>query len=315
MKTRYLVVALFVLSFISLFIGAKNISPLDILRFGEQETQVFLLSRVPRLISIIFAGVGMSIGGLIMQQINQNKFVSPETAGTVDSAKFGVLVSLLLFPAASTLSKMLVAFIFAIAGSLLFMLILRKIKFKNVIIVPLVGIMLGNVIESISTFFAYRYDLIQNVSAWMQGNFSLIIKGRFELLYLSIPLLFLALLYANRFTVAGMGEDFSKNLGLNYNKIVIIGVSIVALISALVVITVGKIPFLGLIVPNIVTLYFGDNLRRNILPTALFGAVFLLLCDIIGRVVIFPYELSISLTVGIIGSVMFLYLLFRRNAQ
>ncbi len=121
--------------------------------------------------------------------------------------------------------------------------------------------MLGNIIDSITTFFAYKYNLIQSIASWLQGDFSLIIKGNYELIYLSLPIVVIAFIYANKFTVAGMGEDFSKNLGVNYNRIINIGLVIVALISSLVVITVGKIPFLGLIVPNIVTLYKGDNLK------------------------------------------------------
>lgn len=315
MKRKYLRLSLFVLSIASLFIGVKEISPLDIFHLGEDKTQILILARIPRLISIIVAGMGMSISGLIMQQISQNKFVSPTTAATIDSAKLGILVSLILFSGANTFSKMTISFIFALGGSFLFMGILKRIKYKNVVMVPLLGIMLGNIIDSITTFFAYRYDLVQNISSWMQGNFSMIIKGRYELLYLSIPLVLVAYIYANKFTLAGMGEDFSTNLGLNYNTIVNLGISIVALISSLVVITVGKIPFLGLIIPNIVTMYQGDNLKKNIFPTALFGAIFLLFCDILGRLLIFPYEISIGLTVGVIGSFIFLYLLVRRNAQ
>ena len=173
--------------------------------------------------------------------------------------------------------------------------------------------MLGSIIDSITTFFAYKFDLVQNISTWLQGDFSMIIKGRYELLYISIPLIIIAFIYANKFTVAGMGEEFSVNLGLNYNRTVNIGIGIVALISSLVIITVGRIPFLGLVIPNIVTIFQGDNMKNNIGHTALFGAVFLLACDILGRIIIFPYEVSISLTVGVIGSLVFLYLLIRGN--
>lgn len=313
MKKRYLILILILLSIVSLFIGVKNVSLRDILTFEDEGMQIMLLSRIPRLISIIVAGMGMSISGLIMQSISRNKFVSPSTAATIDSAKLGVLVSLILFAGSRPLHKMLVSFIFAIAGTLLFMQILRKIKFQNTIFIPLVGIMLGNIIDSITTFFAYKLNVIQSISAWLQGDFSMIIKGRYELLYISLPLLGISFLYANKFTIAGMGEDFAANLGLNYNRVVNVGVGIVALISSLVIITVGRIPFLGLIVPNIITIFQGDNMRGNISHTALFGAIFLLFCDIIGRIIIFPYEIPISLTVGVIGSVIFLCLLVRGN--
>lgn len=314
MKKRYLIVSLIILSLLSLFVGVSHISPMDLLDFKSEETELFLLSRLPRLVAILLAGAGMSIAGLIMQQLSRNKFVSPTTAGTLDATRLGILVSMLLFANASMLEKITVAFIFALAGTLLFMQILDRIKFKDAIFIPLVGLMFGSILSSITTFFAYRSDLIQNMSAWLQGDFSMIMKGRYELLYISIPVLIITYLYANRFTVAGMGEDFSKNLGIAYKRIVNIGLILVALITTTVVLTVGVIPFLGLIIPNIVSIFKGDHLQKTLPHTALLGAVFLLACDILGRVLIYPYEISISLMVGVIGSGVFLYLLFRGKA-
>lgn len=314
MKKRYLTAALIVLSVCSVFIGVKDISPLDLFSLTEQQIQILLVSRLPRLVSLIIAGTSMSIIGLIMQQLTRNKFVSPTTAGTMDSARLGVLVALMLFTSAAPLLKMAVAFVFALAGTIVFMKILDKIKFKDAIFIPLVGLMFGNIISSITTFFAYKNNLIQNISSWLQGDFSIVMKGRYEMLYLSIPLMVIAYLYANRFTVAGMGEEFSKNLGLNYRQVVNIGLILVAAVSSVVLLTIGTIPFLGLIIPNIVSIYRGDNLKNNLSHTALLGAVFVIACDILGRVIIYPYEIPIGLTVGVIGSGIFLYLLMRSRA-
>lgn len=314
MKKRYLFIALILLSLLSLFVGVSRISPTDLLDFKSEETQIFLISRVPRLIAILLAGMGMSIAGLIMQSLSRNKFVSPTTAGTLDATKLGILVSMLLFTNASLIEKMAVSFVFALAGTLLFMQILNRIKFKDAIFIPLVGLMFGNILSSITTFFAYKANIIQNISSWLQGDFSMIMKGRYELLYISVPILIIAYLYANRFTVAGMGEDFSKNLGLAYNRIVNFGLILVALITSTVVLTVGMIPFLGLIIPNIVSIFKGDHLQKTLPHTALLGAIFLLICDILGRILIYPYEITISLMVGVIGSGVFLFLLFRGRA-
>jgi iron complex transport system permease protein len=313
-KKRYLVAALIVLSLVSLFIGVTNISPFDINSWTKDEIEILLISRVPRLISIIIAGVSLSIAGLIMQQLTRNKFVSPTTAGTMDSARFGILISLMLFSTAGPMVKMLVSFLFALLGTFIFMKILDRIKFKDKIFIPLVGLMFGNIVSSITTFFAYKNDLIQNIASWLQGDFSTIITGQYELIYISVPIMILAYIYANKFTIAGMGEDFAVNLGLNYKKVVNIGLIIVALISSVVLLTVGMIPFLGLIVPNIVSIYAGDNLKKTLSHTALVGAIFVLLCDILGRVIIYPYEISIGLMVGVIGSGIFLYMLIRRKA-
>lgn len=314
MKLRYLVMLLIVLSIASIFIGVKDIKPWDVFKLNEDQLQVLFISRFPRLISIIIAGVSMGVVGLIMQQLSRNKFVSPTTGGTDDSARLGILVSLLLFTSATPIQKMLVAFAFALLGTFVFMKILDKVKYKDAIFIPLVGLMFGNIVTSFTTFFAYKYDLIQNISSWLQGNFALTMKGRYELLYISIPVVIIAYLYANKFTIAGMGEEFSINLGLNYKRVVNLGLVIVALVSSVVMLTVGTIPFLGLIIPNIVTLYHGDNLKKNLPHTAVMGALFVMFCDILGRVIIYPFEIPIGLTVGVLGSAIFLYLLLRRKA-
>lgn len=315
LKKRFLIPVLLLLSVLSLFVGVKEIQLTGLLQGNEDQWQILWVSRVPRLISLIIAGASMGIVGLIMQQLSRNRFVSPTTAGTEDSARLGILVSLLLFGSATTLQKMLLAFLFALLGTLLFMKILARIRFKNAVFIALVGLMLGNVIDSVTTFFAYKHDLIQSIGAWFYGDFSMIVSGRYEMMYISIPLIVIAYLYADRFTIAGMGEEFSVNLGLNYRQVVNIGMVIVALVTAAVILTVGVIPFLGLIIPNIVTILRGDHLRQNLFLTALLGSVFLLVCDILGRILIYPYEIPIGLTVGIIGSGVFLYLLLRSRGH
>ena len=311
MKKRYLFIILIILSIISLFVGVTNISVNDILSFNIDKIQILLISRLPRLIAIIVAGVGLSISGLIMQQISKNKFVSTTTSATADFAMLGILFCIMIIPGATIMQKMIISFIFAGLGTILFMKMIKAIKIKNIIFVPLIGMMLGKIIGSITTFFAYKYDLVQNISSWMEGDMSLIMKGSYELLYLSIPMVIIAFLYANKFTIVGMGEDFAINLGVNYNFVVNVGLAIVSLICAVTIITVGNIPFLGLIIPNIISLYSGDNLKKTLYHTALLGPIFLLACDILGRFIIFPFEMSISLTVGVIGSIIFLYMIIR----
>lgn len=314
MKKRHLIIMLIGLSLVSIFLGAKNINIVDIFSGNKDAIHLMAISRFPRLLSILMAGSAMSICGLIMQQISQNKFVSPTTGATIDSAQLGIVIAMVLMPGATTMQKAMVSFVFALAGTLIFMTFLRNLKVKNIIFVPLVGIMFGNIIGSITTYIGYEFEIMQNVGAWMQGNFSMILKGNYELLYLAIPLMILAFVFAHKFTVAGMGEDFATNLGLDYKKIVNLGLVIVSVVTVCVVITAGEIPYIGLIVPNIVSLYKGDNVHENIWDTALFGAIFVLVCDIAARVIIYPYELSVGLTVGVIGSAIFLYLIFRRKS-
>ncbi|MBS6026374.1 MAG: iron chelate uptake ABC transporter family permease subunit [Haemophilus pittmaniae] len=312
MKRRYLLFLLLLLSIVSLFLGVSTVNLQGLLAFDGNQWQIFLISRLPRLVSILIAGASLSICGLVMQQLSRNRFVSPTTAGTMDSARLGILLAILFFPGASMLLKTTVAVAVSFMGTLLFMSILSRLKFKDTIFVPLVGMMFGNIISAITAFLAYKEDLLQNLSGWLQGDFSLVMAGRYELLYFSIPALLLAYLFANRFSIVGMGKDFAVNLGLNYNQVLYLGLLIVAVVSSIIIVSVGVIPFLGLIIPNIVTLYLGDNLKKVLSHTALLGAVFVLMCDILGRSVIYPYEISINAVVGVFGSGIFLLLLFKR---
>ena len=314
MKKINLIIMLIILSLVSIFLGAKNINIVDVLQGNSDALHLMAVSRFPRLISILVAGSAMSICGLIMQQISQNKFVSPTTGATIDSAQLGIVIAMVLIPGATVMQKAIIAFVFSLVGTLMFMTFLRNLKVKNIVFVPLVGIMFGNIIGSITTYIGYEFDIMQNVGSWMQGNFSMILKGNYELLYLAIPLMVLAFVYAHKFTVAGMGEDFATNLGLDYKKIVNLGLIIVSIVTVCVVITAGQIPYIGLIIPNIVSLYKGDNVHENIWDIALFGAIFVLICDIVARIMIYPYELSVGLTVGVIGSAIFLYLILRRKS-
>nr|WP_283949989.1 ABC transporter permease [Agrobacterium tumefaciens] len=303
------------LAIVSLFVGVSNVS-LATLFAPDTSTdalRVLLVSRIPRTLALILAGSSMAIAGLIMQMLVRNRFVEPSTAGTTESAGLGLLTVTLIAPDTPIFGKMLVAAVFALAGTALFLRILRQVPLRDVLLVPLIGIMLGGVISAVTTFFAYRFDLLQSLGAWMTGDFSGVLRGRYELLWVGFLFAIAAYLAADRFTVAGMGRDFATNLGLNYRRVMALGLTIVSLVSAVVVVTVGMIPFLGLIVPNVVSLMIGDNMRRSVPWVATLGAVFVLSCDIIGRTVRAPYEIPIGTVVGVIGSVLFLYLLLRKR--
>lgn len=300
------------LSFWSLFIGVLDIRPEDLLRGDLQQWEVFFISRIPRLLAILCTGVGMSIAGLIMQQLCMNKFVSPTTGATISSAQFGILLALLFLGSATLWGLVIFSFVTAIAGTLIFVWFIQRIQFKDTIMVPLVGIMFGNVINGCINFLAYKYDMTQSISAWLVGHFSAIIRGKYEIVYLVVPLVIVAFIFANHFNIVGMGKEFSRNLGVHYNLVLTLGLCIAAMITASVVVVVGSISYIGLIVPNLVTMFKGDKIRGTIIDTALFGGIFVLICDMIGRVVIAPYELPIELIIGIVGSIVFIGLLLYR---
>lgn len=296
----------------SLFIGAGQVT-LDAVWTDPMMRDIFLISRVPRTLALLLAGSAMSVAGLIMQLLTQNRFVEPSLAGTTQSAGFGLLVVMVVAPSASLMVKMVVASVFAMFGTLLFMMLLRRIVLKSALVVPLVGIMFGAVIGAVTTFGAMHYDLLQSLGSWEAGDFSGILQGRYELLWLVGILTLLACWTADRFTVAGMGREFSVNVGLNYRHVMLLGLSIIAVISGVVVVVVGALPFLGLIVPNLVSMIIGDNVRKAIPWVCLLGGGLVLLCDIIGRVVRYPFEIPVSVILGVIGAAVFLTLLLSQK--
>lgn len=303
---------LVVLSFCSLFVGVIDMNLPGLLGGDYQQLELLLISRLPRLLAILCTGIGMSVAGLIMQQLCMNKFVSPTTGATISSAQFGILLALLFMPSSTLWSRAIFSFVAAVLGTWIFVWFIQRIQFKDVVMVPLVGIMFGNVIGGITNFLAYKFEITQALSTWLVGHFSLVLRGRYEIVYLVVPLVILAFLFANHFNIVGMGKDFSKNLGVHYNLILFMGLTIAAMITASVVVVVGSISYIGLIVPNIVAMFKGDKIRGTLVDTALFGAIFVLVCDMLGRVLIYPYELPIELIVGILGSIIFIGLLFYR---
>lgn len=310
--TWILGLSLGLVSIVSLFIGVSDISFVDVLSGDTEALMLLIVSRLPRLLAILCTGVGMSVAGLIMQKLCMNKFVSPSTSATLSCAQLGILISLIFLPASTLWQRTLFAFAIAVLGTWVFVYLIQKIPFKDVVMVPLVGIMFGNIVGGITSYLAFKFQLTQALSSWMVGHFSLVIKGRYEIVYLVVPLVILAFVFANHFNIVGMGKNFSKNLGVNYNVVMLLGLSIAAMISASVVVVVGSVSYIGLIVPNLVSIFKGDRIRGTLVDTALFGALFVLVCDIFARSIIYPYELPIELIIGIIGSVLFIGLLFYR---
>lgn len=310
-STRLLLLLTLAASVASLMIGASEIS-LEALFSDPQIREIFFISRLPRLLAVLCTGAGLSIAGLIMQQLCANKFVSPTTGATIASAQLGILFALLFLPQAGLVGRAAFAFAAAVLGTWIFAAFILRMPLKEPVLVPLVGIMFGNVIGGLTNFLAFRFDLTQALSTWTTGHFSLVLRGNFELVYFVVPLSILACLYAKHFNIVGMGENFARNLGVHYKAVLFLGLTLAAMITASVVSVVGSISYIGLIVPNIVSLFKGDDLRSTLPDTALFGALFVLVCDLIARTIIAPYELPVELIVGAAGSLIFIALIFYR---
>lgn len=309
---KWLVVLIFlILATTSIFVGVNEVTVSGLMEGNRMQWLLLAKTRIPRTISLILAGGMLSISGRIMQHFMQNKFVSANTIGMMDSARLGILVVMLFYPTGSSLMKAFVAFLFSYVGVLLFLSLSRLLPKGDSLILPLAGVMFGNVISAIAIFFAYHYQLIQNMSAWLQGNFATVMAGSYGLIYLTVPVVIVLYVLGYQITVAGLGEELSTSLGMNYQRLQFVTFAFVALGNSSVLLMIGTIPFLGVVVPNLISLFYGDHLKNTLGVTLIFGSTFLLFCDILARVVIAPYEVPVSVVMGIISGALFLFLLVR----
>lgn len=293
----------------SLFTGVYDI-------FGADNGQeMFAITRVPRTIALVLAGAAMAMSGLVMQLLTQNRFVEPTTIGTTEWAGLGLLTVMILFPGASILARMSGAVVAAFIGTGVFFLFLRRVTLRSSLIVPIVGIMLGSVVGAISTYVALSTDMLQSLSVWFAGSFTSVMRGQYELLWIVALVVVVIFIFADRLTVAGLGQDIATNVGVNYNQILLIGTALIAVATGVVTVVVGNLPFLGLIVPNIVSMFRGDDLRSNLPWVCLLGIAIVTVCDIVGRTIIMPFEVPVSLILGIVGAIVFIALLLKQRRR
>lgn len=293
----------------SLFTGVYDIFG------GELGGEMFGITRIPRTIALVLAGAAMAMSGLVMQLLTQNRFVEPTTTGTTEWAGLGLLAVMIVDPGASITVKMIGAVVAAFIGTMVFFGFLRRVSLKESLTVPIVGIMLGAVVGAISTFIALQTDMLQSLGIWFAGSFTSVLKGQYEVLWIVAVVGVAVFLVADRFTVAGLGEEVATNVGLNYHQVILLGTGLIAIATGIVTVVVGNLPFLGLIVPNIVSMFRGDDLRGNLPWVCLLGIGIVTVCDLVGRIIIMPFEVPVSLILGVVGAVVFIGLLLRQRRR
>ena len=295
------------LGVISLFTGVYDI------RGQADGIHMFFITRVPRTAALMLTGAAMSMAGLVMQLITQNRMVEPTTTGTIEWAGLGLLLVYLVLPAPTLVQRMTGAIAFSFMGTMIFFVFLKRVKLRSSLIVPIIGMMLGAVISAVSTFVGLTFQMTQNIESWFVGSFASVQIGRYEYLWLVIIITGFIFIYADRLTLAGLGEDVATSLGANYNRIVLLGTGLISFTVGIVTAVIGNLPFLGLIVPNLVSLYRGDDLRSNLPWVCVLGMGTITLCDIVSRTVIMPFEVPVSLILGTVGSVTFIVILMKQR--
>lgn len=296
-----------ILSVISLLTGVYDIK-------GQADgMEMFFITRVPRTFALMLTGAAMAMSGLVMQLITQNRLVEPTTTGTMEWSGLGLLFIYLFFPAPSLVLRMTGAIIFSFIGTMIFFVFLKKVKLRSSLVVPIIGMMLGAIVSAFSTFVGLVFQMTQNIENWYAGSFSSVQIGRYEYLWVIILITILIFIFADRLTLAGLGEDVATSLGVNYDRIVLLGTAFISLAVGIVAAVIGTLPFLGLIVPNLVSMFRGDDLRSNLPWVCLSGMAAIMICDILSRIIIMPFEIPVSMILGTVGAVVFILILLRQR--
>ena len=293
---------------LSLFTGV-----VDVLDGSALGREMFGITRLPRTVALVLAGAAMAMSGLVMQMLTQNRFVEPTTVGTTEWAGLGLLLMLLLFPTSGLLLRMVGAITMAFIGTMVFFLFLRQVKLTSSLVVPIVGIMLGAVVGAVTSYIALANDALQSLGVWFAGSFTSVLRGQYEVLWVVALVVVAVFVVADRFTVAGLGEDVATNVGLNYRAVMLLGTALIAVATGVVTVVIGNLPFLGLIVPNIISMWRGDDLRSNLPWVCLLGVAIVTVCDLLARTLIAPFELPVSVILGVVGAAVFIGLLLGRR--
>ncbi|MBY6092447.1 MULTISPECIES: ABC transporter permease [Rhodobacterales] len=299
-----------VLALLSLFIGAIPLDPRTL--FSDPEAaRLILISRLPRTLAAILSGGALAVTGQVMQILARNRFIEPVTAGAGQSAALGILLVTLFLPGAPIWAKMAIASLTTLVGSIGLLALIRPLPPTQPLLVPLVALVYGGIIGAVVTFVAYQGDMTQFIGTWLSGELSGVLRGRYEMLWIAGLAAAATWIIADRITLLGLGASTARSLGVNVARITALGVAAISVVTAMTVVTVGAIPFIGLVIPNLTARLLGDNLRRTLPVSALFGAALVLAADILGRVIRMPFEVPVSATVGVVGAALFLYLLYR----
>ncbi|MBE6482652.1 MAG: ABC transporter permease [Actinomyces ruminicola] len=277
--------------------------------------EMFRNVRVPRTLALVLAGAAMSMSGLVMQLITQNRFVEPATTGTTEWAGLGLLAVMVVFPGASVLGRMVGAVTAAFIGTMVFFLLLRRVSLRSSLLVPIMGMMLGAVVSAVSTFFALQTDMLQSLGVWFQGSFTSVYRGQYEVLWIVVAVVAAIFYYADQLTAVGLGEDVATAIGVDYRRTVLIGTALVAVATGVVTVVVGSLPFLGLIVPNLVSMRRGDDLRSNLPWVCLVGIGLITICDLLARTIIAPFEIPVSVVLGLVGAAVFIALIVSQTRR
>lgn len=297
----------------------KNMGLLKNAVFAEGQEPIIFLVRFPRVLVAALAGTALAASGAVMQGMFRNPMADPGILGISSGAGMGAVLAIKLGLTAISIYLMPM---FAFTGAFLAILVIYFLSYRKGR-VPVLTLILSGI--AVSTFIGAITNLILTLSYdyqvkeflfWATGGLD---GRRWEHVQLVVvPILIsviLMFLFSRDLNVLLMGEEQAKSVGLDPSKTRTILLLLVSIATASAVCVSGAISFVGLIVPHIIRLIVGPNHKILLPASAIGGAIFLVLCDLISRVVAIPYEIGVGIITALLGAPYFLFLLLRTRKE
>lgn len=272
--------------------------------------QIIINTRLPRAIGAMLIGIALATSGTIMQGITNNYLAEPTIMGVSDGAGLLVTIAMVIIPNASMLSLTIFSLIGSLlgVGSVLFINSFLPTK-TSTLNLALIGVIVGMFFSGISSLISSYFKISQDISFWYNARLNILTN---ELLTVGILFfivgIVLAILLRNKISVLSLGEEMANSLGLNVTRTKVLSIIAVAILTGVSVALVGKIGFIGLIIPHITRMLIGVDYRRLIIASGLLGGFFLIFADVVSRYVNFPFETPVGIITSLIGVPFFLYL-------
>ncbi|QCR34350.1 iron ABC transporter permease [Lysinibacillus sp. SGAir0095] len=302
---------------ISILYGTKDISAMTVwnsifqFEVNNIDHQIIRTSRIPRALAVILVGAFLAVAGAVMQGITRNYLASPSLMGVNDGSAFVITLAIVFFPGLSNYQMILLSMLGSCIGAGLvfgFGSLIRN--GLSPVRLAIIGTVIGTFLSSIATAVAMYFQVSQTVSSWYNTKVHTV---DLDMLLLSIPFgflgLILAIISARAITVTSLGEEVAVGLGQKTKIIRLVSMLAVVCLTGTAVALIGKIAFVGLVIPHITRFLVGVDYRYIIPCSAVLGALFLALCDLVSRYINFPYETPIGVVTALIGVPFFLFLI------
>ena len=327
-KKTLLFLIVSILSFICLFvfalmIGKYSITITDFFKAMftddvayQTQRSIIINLRLPRTLVAALSGIGLSLSGLLYQEIFQNKLTSPDLLGVSSGAALGAAIAITL--GLSSIFVSVFAFLFGVATVLITILISKLFKNGSSVTLILAGIIVGGFMSaalSLVKYFADPTTTLATITYWLMGSFE---NSTMKIVYVMLSIVAISsvvlIILAWRINIVALGQEEAQTKGINYKLYRYLIIGIATLLTACAVAFNGTISWVGLVIPHIVRLISGRNTRRSIPLCITFGGLFMIIVDIISRTFT-KSEIPLSAITGLLGTVIFVVILLSKRRE